>query len=146
MARAGFLPYGKILASSKPFNAPLGGLIVHYIPSVVVITLPPSKDVYAFIAEIEAYTGQFFALAVAIGLVILRFREPDTPRPFRAWLSAVYVRIALCVSLIIAPLIPSRQSGGKIKLFDVAYAFVSISTQVFPYLSLFGSADVATGS
>ncbi len=60
IARQGFLPYAGLLASSKPFNAPLGGLIVHYVPSLLVIVLPPSSDVYAFIADVEGYAGQFF--------------------------------------------------------------------------------------
>ena len=48
----------------------MGGLIVHYIPSLLVITLPPG-DVYSFILDVEGYPGQVFALAVSVGLVRL---------------------------------------------------------------------------
>ena len=71
VARQGFLPFSKVLASSRPFNAPLGGLTVHYIPSLLVIALPPSSEVYSFILEVEGYSGQIFTLASSAGLLWL---------------------------------------------------------------------------
>lgn len=56
IARQGFLPYSQYLSSSKPFGAPMGGLIVHYIPSLLVITIPPRGDVYNFILDVEGST------------------------------------------------------------------------------------------
>ena len=90
----------------------MGGLIVHYIPTVLVITLPPAATVYSFIAETEGYSGQFFALFIAAGILILRRRKPDLHRPYRAWLPAVWVRIGLCLGLIAAPLFPPRAGKG----------------------------------
>ena len=40
IARSGFLLLADLFSSSRPFNAPLGGLIVYYIPLVQVIVLP----------------------------------------------------------------------------------------------------------
>jgi Amino acid permease len=77
VARQGFLPFSKLLSSNKPFGAPLGGLIVHFLPSVLVIVLPSATTVYAFIADVEGYAGQFFAFAIAAGLLILRRHKPD---------------------------------------------------------------------
>ncbi|ROT34487.1 hypothetical protein SODALDRAFT_321494 [Sodiomyces alkalinus F11] len=98
IARQGFLPFSKLLSSNRPFGSPLGGLLVHYIPSFLVIALPPSKEVYSFILEVEGYPGQFFSLAVAVGLVWLRFRRPDLRRPFKVWLPAVGLRMILNVA------------------------------------------------
>ncbi|KAB8616626.1 hypothetical protein FH972_025961 [Carpinus fangiana] len=126
VARQGFLPFQKLLASNRPFNAPLGGLIVHYIPSLIVIVLPPSSTVYSFIADVEGYAGQFFALAVAAALLILRRRKPDLHRPFKAWLPAVWLRIVLCVGLIIAPLFPPKGSSD-VDFFYASYALVALS-------------------
>ncbi|RMZ91606.1 hypothetical protein DV736_g1164, partial [Chaetothyriales sp. CBS 134916] len=124
IARSGFLPWADLLASNKPFNAPLGGLLVHYIPSVLVIVLPPASTAYSFIAEVEGYAGQWLALAVGAGIFILRYTKPDLPRPFRAWLPAVAVRLLLCVCLIFSPLFPPKHKSGH--LFYATYALIGI--------------------
>ena len=126
IARQGFLPFARLLSSSRPFGAPLGGLIVHYIPSFLVIVLPPSGNVYSFILEVEGYPAQFFVLAIAFGVIWLRFKRPDLERPYKAWLSAVAVRIALAFALIAAPFFPPPDSQ-KTDIFYAAYALVGIS-------------------
>ncbi|KAG9793214.1 high affinity methionine permease, partial [Aureobasidium melanogenum] len=131
VARQGFLPFAGILASSKPFGSPMGGLIVHYVPSVLVIVLPPSSTVYSFIADVEGYAGQFFALAVASGLIYLRTRRPDLYRPFKAWIPAVWLRILLCLSLITAPLFPPKKGTADVNFFYATYALVGLVIFVF---------------
>ncbi|KAI0597252.1 amino acid permease-domain-containing protein [Biscogniauxia sp. FL1348] len=133
IARAGFLPFSRFLSSSKPFNAPMGGLIVHYIPSVLVITLPPSDEVYSFILEVEGYPGQIYAMAVAAGLLWLRYKRPDLKRPFKAWIPAVVFRLILAVGLIAAPFFPPTDPnpGG---LFYATYAIVGVSIIAFGFL------------
>jgi amino acid transporter len=126
IARQGFLPYPELLASSKPFGAPLGGLIVHYIPSLLVITLPPSSEVYSFILEVEGYPGQIFALATSVGLLWLRYARPDLKRPFKAWGVAVVLRIGLCLALLAAPFFPPEHKN-KSGIWYATYAVVGIS-------------------
>ncbi|KAL7938624.1 amino acid permease domain-containing protein [Trichoderma chlorosporum] len=129
IARQGFLPYSDILASTKPFNSPLGGLIVNFIPSFLVIVLPPTTEVYSFILEVEGYPSQVFTLAMGVGLVWLRFKRPDLKRPYKAWLPAVVLRIILSVALLAAPFFPPKEkpSGG---LWYATYAVVGMSTIV----------------
>lgn len=127
VARQGFLPCADLIASSRPFGAPMGGLIVHFIPSILVITVPPSSSVYAFIADIEGYAAQFFFLAMALGLIWLRWKEPDLHRPFKAWLPAVGLRSVLCVFLICAPFFPSKNGNNDVSFFYATYALVAIS-------------------
>ena len=105
----------------------MGGLVVHYVPSVLVIVLPPSATVYSFIADVEGYAGQWFAFAVAAGLLLLRVQKPDLPRPFRAWLPAVWLRLVLCVFLIIAPLFPPEKGTSDVDFFYATYALVGLS-------------------
>ncbi|EXJ95504.1 hypothetical protein A1O1_00626 [Capronia coronata CBS 617.96] len=131
VARQGFLPFAEILASSKPFGSPMGGLIVHYVPSVLVIVLPPSATVYSFIADVEGYASQFLALAVGAGLLILRLRKPDLYRPFKAWIPAVWLRILLCLFLISAPLFPPKKGTADVNFFYATYALVGLSIYVF---------------
>ncbi|KAF5618545.1 high affinity methionine permease [Fusarium sp. NRRL 52700] len=88
IARQGFLPYSSLLSSSRPFNSPMGGFVIHYIPSFLVMILPPSDSIYSLILDIDGYAAQLIGLAVAIGLVKLRFQRPDLKRPFKAWMPA----------------------------------------------------------
>ncbi|KAJ5320809.1 hypothetical protein N7476_003811 [Penicillium atrosanguineum] len=117
IARQGFLPWQKLLSSSRPFGSPLGGLIVHYIPSLLVITLPPQGDVYNFILDVEGYPGTIFGLAVTIGLLILRYKEPHRFRPYKVWLPAVFLRIVVCFALLAAPFIPPPNWQGDVDFF-----------------------------
>lgn len=124
VARQGFLPFARLLSSSKPFGSPLGGLIVHYIPTVLVIILPPSDEVYSFILEVEGYPGELFALLMSIGLLWLRYKRPDMRRPFRAWVTAVLFRVVLSIVLLAAPFFPPSvpKEGG---IFYATYAIVA---------------------
>ncbi|EAW10008.1 putative methionine permease [Aspergillus clavatus NRRL 1] len=131
IARQGFLPFSSVLSSSRPFNSPLGGLIVHYVPSLLVIALPPQNDVYNFILDVEGYPGQIFALAIAIGLLLLRRRQPNLPRPFKAWLPAVWLRIVVCVALLAAPFIPPPDQKGDVDFFYATYAIVGVGVLLF---------------
>jgi amino acid transporter len=102
----------------------MGGLIVHYIPSLLVITLPPSAEAYSFILEVEGYPGTIYALATSIGLLLLRYKRPDLKRPFKAWTSAVMVRIALSVALLAAPFFPSKDKTNRGGIWYATYAVV----------------------
>lgn len=126
VARQGFLPFPHVFASSRPFGSPMGGLVVHFVPSFLVIVLPSSTSVYAFIAETEVYASQFFGLATAVGLVVLRYRKKDLCRPFKAWLPAVLLRIVLGACLILAPLFPYENGLIQVRL-PPTYAVVGIS-------------------
>ncbi|KAH4079042.1 hypothetical protein HBI56_235350 [Parastagonospora nodorum] len=137
VARQGFLPFSSILASSKPFNAPMGGLIVHYIPSLLVIALPPSSEVYSFILEVEGYPGQIFALASGVGLLWLRYKRPDLKRPFKAWTVAVILRIVLCLALIAAPFFPPTAGHAKGGIWYATYAVVGAGVILFGLLYWF---------
>lgn len=97
------LPFGnRFWASNWPTGkSPFPGLIIHLIPSVIVIIGPPAKIAYPFILDIEGYPQQIMNFFVVIvrallavsfcprrltfleGLFWLRYREPHAPRPFK---------------------------------------------------------------
>lgn len=98
---------------------------MHYIPSVLVITIPPKEDVYAFILDVEGYPGQFFSLAVCIGLLKLRRTRPELHRPFKAWVPAVWLKIVLSVALLAAPFVqPPKEGEGDVGFWYGTYAVV----------------------
>ncbi|CAG8034413.1 unnamed protein product [Penicillium nalgiovense] len=129
IARQGFLPWQTVLSSSRPFGTPLGGLIVHYIPSALVVALPPQGDVYNFILDLEGYPGQMLSLAITVGLLVVRYREPHLPRPFKAWLPAVWLRVVVCLVLLVAPFIPPPH-WRDIDFFYATYPLVGIGMLV----------------
>ena len=92
----------------------------------MVITLPPSGEVYSFILEVEGYPGQIFALATSAGLLWLRYSRPDLKRPFKAWNLAVVIRIALCLALLAAPFFPPEKRTDT-GIWYATYAVVGIS-------------------
>ncbi|ESZ90873.1 methionine permease [Sclerotinia borealis F-4128] len=131
IARQGFLPYSKYFSSSAPFGAPLGGLIVHYIPSFLVIAIPPRGDVYNFILDVEGYPGQFAALAISLGLIYLRYTRPDLKRPFKAWLPAVWIRITVCLALIAGPFFKPKKGDADVGFWYATYAVVGVGIVLF---------------
>lgn len=126
IARNGLIPFSRFFSSNAPFNSPSGGLLLHYVPSVLVLTIP-SGDVYSFILEVEGYPGQIFAVAVSAGLICLRFKRPDLERPYKAWIPGVLIRMAISGALILAPFFPSEAQGAKGVLGAAAYALVGLA-------------------
>jgi amino acid transporter len=134
IARQGFLPFSRYLSSSKPYNTPLGGLIVHLIPSLLVILLPPQGAVYSFILEVKGYPAQITTLAIGAGLLWLRRRRPDLRRPFKAWKPAVYLPICLSFALLLAPFFPPSDGKNEFVFWYGTYALVGVATVVLAVL------------
>ncbi|GIZ42860.1 hypothetical protein CKM354_000611100 [Cercospora kikuchii] len=65
IARRSYYPL--LFASSQPFNAPLGGAIVNFIPTATIILAVPSSNIYSFLLDVEGYSAQIFASFVAGG-------------------------------------------------------------------------------
>lgn len=128
IARQGFLPFSKHLSSSAPYGTPLGGLLVHLIPSLLVILLPPQGAVYSFILEVKGYPAQITTLAIGVGLLWLRSRRPDLRRPFKVWKPAVYLPVLLAASLLLAPFFPPAKGKNEFAFWYGTYALVGIGS------------------
>jgi hypothetical protein len=86
--------------------------MVHYVPSLLVIVLPPSDEVYSFILEVESYPSQAFALATSAGLLWLGHSRSDLRRPFKVWSTVVILRIALGLARCTFLPVRERQRHG----------------------------------
>lgn len=123
--RQGFFPYAEMLASNKPFNAPLGALVVHWIPSVLVI-LVPSGNVYKFILDVQMYPYTLLGSFTTFGLLWLRYKRPDLTRPYRAFTPAVLFKLTLSIAFVFAPFIPRTTKDGESWFSQVSYAVVGL--------------------
>jgi hypothetical protein len=97
--------------AKKRLNSPLGKLIIHYIPSFLVITLLPSKEVYAFMFKVEGYPGQIIMIVTAAGILWYWYGRPNLRLPFKAWVPAVAVRIILSLALVAAQLLHQEEES-----------------------------------
>jgi len=106
------LPFGnKFWASNWPTGkSPIPGLIIHIIPTIIIIIAPPPAIAYPFILDIEGYPQQIINFFIVCGLFWLRWKKPNAYRPFKIWLPLAVFFLAAAVFLIIAPFI--RPPGG----------------------------------
>ncbi|KAI1324599.1 high affinity methionine permease [Xylariaceae sp. FL0255] len=111
LAKEGVVPFPKFWASSWPFGSPSAGLLLHFIPSFIVIIAIPFGDAYNFILDLEGYPTSVINMLVAVGLVYLRFSEPHAPRPFKAWWPVIiFFILGQAFQLVVPFLYPP---GGK---------------------------------
>ena len=111
LAKEGVIPFPKFWASNWPFGSPSSGLLLHFIPSFIVIVAIPFGDAYDFILDLEGYPSSVINFLVVLGLFYLRWSAPQVHRPFRAWLPvALFFMVGQAFQLV-APFI--RPPGGK---------------------------------
>ncbi|KAI0317435.1 amino acid transporter [Amylostereum chailletii] len=124
------LPFGnRFWASNWPTGkSPLPGLIVHLIPSVIVIIAPPPKVAYPFILDVEGYPSQIINFFIVIGLFYLRWTKPNVHRPFKVWWPIAVFFLAAATFLLIAPFLhPSNGVGDTPPLPYYLYPLVGIA-------------------
>ncbi|KAM5542077.1 hypothetical protein V8D89_004387 [Ganoderma adspersum] len=127
------LPFGsKFWASNWPTGkSPFPGLIVHLIPSVIVLIAPPPAVAYPFILDVEGYPTQIINFFIVIGLFWLRYHKPNAPRPFKVWLPFAVFFLAASAFLIVAPFIkPANGVGDTPPLPYYLYCLVGIAVMV----------------
>ncbi|KAH0830171.1 amino acid permease-domain-containing protein [Lanmaoa asiatica] len=108
------LPFGnRFWASNWPTGkTPFPGLIVHLIPSIIVILGPPMNVAYPFILDIQEYPSQIINFFVVIGLFWMRWKRPDLHRPFKVWWPLGVFYLAATVFLIVTPFLRPANGVG----------------------------------
>lgn len=110
LAKEGVIPFGRFWASSWPAGSPSAGLLLHLIPSFIVIVAIPAGDAYSFILDVEGYPSSIINVFVVVGLFILRWKAPSLHRPFRVWLPVAFFFLVAQCFLLVAPFV--RPPGG----------------------------------
>ncbi|KAH8112502.1 high affinity methionine permease [Phellopilus nigrolimitatus] len=127
------LPFGnKFWASNWPTGkSPVPGLIMHLIPTVIVIIAPPPNVAYPFILDLEGYPAQIINLLVVLGLFWLRYKKPNAHRPFKVWWPFAGFFLAAAVFLIVDPFLrPANGVGDTPPLPYYLYCIIGISVLI----------------
>jgi amino acid transporter len=103
LAKEGVLPFSKFWASSWPFGSPSAGLLLHFIPSFIVIIAVPFGDAYNFILDVEGYPGSVINFFVVLGFFYLRWKKPHWKRPFKVWWPVAVFYLLVQSFLMTAP-------------------------------------------
>ncbi|KAI0758577.1 amino acid transporter [Trametes elegans] len=130
-------PFGnRFWASTWPTGkTPLPGLLIHLIPSVIVIIAPPPDIVFPFILDVEQYPQQIITLLIVSDLFWLRWSKPDAPRVFKVWLPFAVFFLAAAVFLLVAPFLrPENGVGDTPPLPYYLYCLVGIGVMAFGVL------------
>ncbi|KAF1997698.1 amino acid transporter [Amniculicola lignicola CBS 123094] len=117
LGREGILPFSRLWASNRPFNAPLAGLFEHWLVSVIIMLAPPPGDAYNFILNVISYPLAIVNTFVAGALVhlYLHRREWNWNPPFRATLPVVIFFLLSNIYLVVAPFVPPSDGQSVYK-------------------------------
>ncbi|OAX38772.1 amino acid transporter [Rhizopogon vinicolor AM-OR11-026] len=124
------LPFGnKFWASNWPTGkSPLPGLIIHLIPSVIVIIGPPPAVAFPFILDVGGYPQQIVNFFIVIGLFWLRWKKPNVIRPFKVWWPLAIFFLVAASFLLVAPFLkPANGVGDTPPLPYYLYCLVGIA-------------------
>ncbi|PGH01627.1 hypothetical protein AJ79_07875 [Helicocarpus griseus UAMH5409] len=108
LGREGMLPFSRLWASNKPFDAPLMGLFEHWVVSVIIMLAPPPGDAYNFILNVISYPLSIintFVSGALIHLYLHRNKYSWQP-PMSATLPVVIFFLLSNMYLVLAPFVP----------------------------------------
>ncbi|KAK4448712.1 putative high affinity methionine permease [Podospora aff. communis PSN243] len=117
LGREGVLPFSRLWASNKPFNAPLAGLFEHWAVSVIIMLAPPPGDAYDFILNLISYPLAIVNTFVAAGLLHLYLNREawGWNPPITATMPVVVFFLLSNVYLVAAPFVPPENGQNIYK-------------------------------
>ena len=132
MGQEGILPFSKLCASNKPFNAPAAGLFEHWLVSVIVMLAPPPGDAYNFLLNLISYPLAIVNSFVSAGLIWLYLHKKTNNwnPPFKAALPVIVFFFLSNVYLVIAPYIPPTGGESVYKSLPY-YLYCVVGTALF---------------
>ncbi|KAI9303096.1 amino acid/polyamine transporter I [Cunninghamella echinulata] len=97
-SRQGHLPFDRFFSKLHPtLQTPIRSLMLIYVITLIFMLGLPPGTAFEFIMSFVIYGEHIFATLCAIGVLILRRREPNTKRPIRAPVIAVLVYSGICI-------------------------------------------------
>ncbi|KAI9593412.1 amino acid/polyamine transporter I [Syncephalis fuscata] len=105
-ARQGYLPASEFFRVVSPrTGAPVRVIALNAIFILIMLFAPPPGDTYILLSSMTAFQIWTFFSLVAVGLIMLRWTEPDKKRPFRVWLPLTIVFLAIGLFLCLGTFI-----------------------------------------
>ncbi|KAG6001587.1 hypothetical protein E4U21_004071 [Claviceps maximensis] len=127
LAKEGVIPFPRFWASNWPFGSPSSGLLLHLIPSLIVIVAIPFGNAYNFLVDLVGYPAAVIHLLVVSGLFYLRHSDPNAERPFKVWWSvAVFFSVGQVFQLVVPFLRPPNGIGDTPPLPYWLYCVVGL--------------------
>lgn len=128
--RQGVLPYPRFWASTRPFGTPLGPYFVKWFLTIIMIVAPPAGDAFNFIVDLQVYPSAIFNLALAFGLILVRYRRKrlGLPRPsFKVWDPVLGFNILVNLYLVVMPWYPPPGGKGDVSFWYGTYVVTGIA-------------------
>ncbi|KAL7746673.1 hypothetical protein RI367_007952 [Sorochytrium milnesiophthora] len=100
-----YLPGARYLQQFSPrLGTPLYALGLHYVISLVMV-VATTDDAFQFLIKMSSFPVWVFYTITAIGLLLVRWREPAKERPFRVILLCPVVVIIVGMFLVVFPFV-----------------------------------------
>ncbi|ODV94849.1 hypothetical protein PACTADRAFT_50701 [Pachysolen tannophilus NRRL Y-2460] len=124
VAREGFLPFSRSIASNYPFKTPFLALVFHGFISCAVMFIPNSeKQIFNYIVKMQIYPNQLFHAILCIGLLFKVRRKYDSI--YKSQLRAPTIFVWFCLvssaSIVMGPFLSGVDSANS------GYAIVGLS-------------------
>ncbi|ORZ21151.1 amino acid permease-domain-containing protein [Absidia repens] len=131
-ARQGHLPYDRVFSRVHPtLQTPIASLLLLYVITLIFLLAPPPGTAFQFIMAFSNYGDYFFAALCAIGLLVLRRREPSIKRPIRAPIPFVIFYLLICIFTLVFVYIPPASAPAAYPYWGKIYQIALFTIYLF---------------
>ncbi|KAK6461151.1 amino acid permease-domain-containing protein [Scheffersomyces coipomensis] len=130
--RQGVLPYPRAWTSTKPFGTPVLGVFITWVVNLIVLLAPPAGDAYNLVVSIGSYSGYFFKILLAVGLLLVRRQRKQQGlgyQGFKCPLIFIIITLVFYLFVIAMSFVPPNNGsliGSDVTFFYATYCFVTI--------------------
>jgi amino acid transporter len=107
-SKDGILPPQQVFGKVSRFESPLNALFLGGFVTLLLIIGPPPGEAYDFLVLLSSYPLWVFYGLALIGLIVMRFTQPEMKRPVRTFIPGTIFFIICCVMLAFVPFIKPK--------------------------------------
>ncbi|WFD45359.1 methionine permease [Malassezia psittaci] len=117
LGRDGLIPFPRVFASNRPFNAPMAGIGWHSLVTLILMVAPPQGSAYTLVLNLSSYPLNVVNFFVGFGLCLSYLPDSSRFKPrsllgwktrtaFRATLPVAVLFSLISLFLVVVPWIP----------------------------------------